>query len=366
MRAFLKLFPLAVIGAMLTTLAPAGAIGENMSAGAVGETTAAGAAVESMRAGAAAGQKPPPPRCNGFNLLDKLAATDPGLHERVVSNSANLENGKAVLWRIERPGRPVSHLFGTVHLSDERVTTLSDATTEALVRANTVIIENADLSADATAKAYNAATKTALFGDGRKLDDLLSKDEFDKVRRAIKSTRAALRPFRPWVVSLMLTGSECERRRLSDGQLVLDMQIADRARQLGIPINGVETTAQQLAALAAIPDDEQVGILRSNIALMDENENLIETMVQLYLTRRVGALWDLQIALAEKAGVPATSFASFEQKIIVDRNRRMRDRSLYYLEKGGAFIAVGALHLPGKTGLVALLREAGYTLTAIE
>jgi len=99
---------------------------------------------------------------------------------------------------------------------------------------------------------------------------------------------------------------------------------------------------------------------------MDENENLIETMVQLYLTRRVGALWDLQIALAEKAGVPATSFASFEQKIIVDRNRRMRDRSLYYLEKGGAFIAVGALHLPGKTGLVALLREAGYTLTAIE
>lgn len=355
MRAFLKLLPLAVIGATLATSA---------SAGAVGDTKAAGTAAESMRAAAA--EKVPPPRCNGFNLLDKLAATDPGLHERVISNSANLENGKAVLWRIERAGRAASHLFGTVHLSDERVTTLSEATLQALVRARTVIIENADLSADATAKAYNAATKTALFTDGRKLDDLLSSDEFDKVRRAIKSTRAALRPFRPWVVSLMLNGSECERRRLTNGQLVLDMQIADRARQLGIPINGVETTAQQLAALAAIPDDEQIGILRSNIALMEENENLIETMVQLYLARRVGALWDLQIALAEKAGVPATSFASFEQKIIVDRNRRMRDRSLYYLEKGGAFIAVGALHLPGKTGLVALLREAGYTLTAIE
>ncbi len=34
------------------------------------------------------------------------------------------------------------------------------------------------------------------------------------------------------------------------------------------------------------------------------------------------------------------------------------------LEEGGLFIAVGALHLPGKKGLVALLREAGYTVTA--
>jgi uncharacterized protein YbaP (TraB family) len=30
------------------------------------------------------------------------------------------------------------------------------------------------------------------------------------------------------------------------------------------------------------------------------------------------------------------------------------------------FISIGALHLPGKQGLVALLREAGYTVTPIE
>jgi uncharacterized protein YbaP (TraB family) len=37
-----------------------------------------------------------------------------------------------------------------------------------------------------------------------------------------------------------------------------------------------------------------------------------------------------------------------------------------HLAEGGAFIAVGALHLPGRHGLVALLREAGYTVTAME
>ena len=33
------------------------------------------------------------------------------------------------------------------------------------------------------------------------------------------------------------------------------------------------------------------------------------------------------------------------------------------LEKGNAFIAVGALHLPGERGLIELLREQGYTVS---
>ena len=45
------------------------------------------------------------------------------------------------------------------------------------------------------------------------------------------------------------------------------------------------------------------------------------------------------------------------------RNLRMRDAALPLLADGGAFIAVGALHLPGAIGLVELLRGAGFTVT---
>jgi uncharacterized protein len=48
------------------------------------------------------------------------------------------------------------------------------------------------------------------------------------------------------------------------------------------------------------------------------------------------------------------------------RNLGMRDKALPLLAEGGAFIGVGALHLPGRQGLVALFREAGYTVTAVE
>ena len=66
------------------------------------------------------------------------------------------------------------------------------------------------------------------------------------------------------------------------------------------------------------------------------------------------------------AGVDAAPVDTFESDIAVKRNYGMRDASLPLLEQGGAFIAVGALHLLGKEGLVELFRAAGYTVTPIE
>jgi uncharacterized protein YbaP (TraB family) len=77
-------------------------------------------------------------------------------------------------------------------------------------------------------------------------------------------------------------------------------------------------------------------------------------------------VWPLQLVLAEQVGVAAKAFDSTEASLIIERNLRMRDKAVEALGEGGVMIAVGALHLPGKQGLVALLRTAGYTVTAVE
>ena len=41
------------------------------------------------------------------------------------------------------------------------------------------------------------------------------------------------------------------------------------------------------------------------------------------------------------------------------------DRLEAHLQRGGAFIAVGALHLPGEDGLIRLLGQRGYSLRMI-
>lgn len=310
-----------------------------------------------------------PARCGGTNLLTRLASTDPALHKRITERARSVENGHAMLWKVARTGRAPSYLFGTVHLTDTRVREISDATRRALRSARSVLLETSDVTPSATTRALIRAAKAAVYTDGRTLDALLTKEEFDQVKETMDRVGVPAKSaklYRPWIISMMLSGSDCERRRIRDGEVVLDMALAQEARVHGIPITGLETADEQIATLASIPEDQQLGMLRANLALIDDTDNLMETMVQLYLERRIGAVWELQLALAETAGLPASTFEGFRQAVIVDRNAKMFDISAGAFEKGGVFMAVGALHLPGKDGLVALLRNAGYTLTPVE
>ena len=44
----------------------------------------------------------------------------------------------------------------------------------------------------------------------------------------------------------------------------------------------------------------------------------------------------------------------------------MLERMLPSLQQGNSFVAIGALHLPGKQGLLAMLEQQGYTLTRLD
>ena len=100
--------------------------------------------------------------------------------------------------------------------------------------------------------------------------------------------------------------------------------------------------------------------------MYDRIDDMMETMVQLYLQRQLGAIWPLQMVLAEKVGVARRPSTPPSRACSSTRNLGMRDKALEALGEGNVFMAVGGLHLPGKQGLVALFREAGYTVTAVE
>ncbi len=66
-------------------------------------------------------------KCRGVDMLAETAARDPQTYTRIMAEAAATKNAGAILWKIEKDGRPASYLFGTVHLTDERVTNLSPA-----------------------------------------------------------------------------------------------------------------------------------------------------------------------------------------------------------------------------------------------
>jgi uncharacterized protein YbaP (TraB family) len=307
--------------------------------------------------------------CHGSDMLAEFESNEPTLYKQLIEDARHLENAQALLWRVEKDGGPPSFLFGTVHLSDPRVSNVSDKVNESLLKSKKLAVEVADLSDEAVAKAMVDAATLLVYTDGHTLNAALSEPEFKQVQDLVSKAGMPAElagALRPWLVNMLLAVSECERKQVASGAAVLDMRLVAEAQKASIPVVGLETIKQQLGALAEVPDDQQIDMLKAGLKYADRTDDMMETLVQLYLKRQMGAAIPFQIAIAAKAGTPASAFDGFQKSLLVDRNARMRDSIKALIEAGPIFVAVGALHLPGKTGLVALLRDAGYTITPVE
>lgn len=308
-------------------------------------------------------------RCQGSDVLAELAARDPAAMARIDKAAAEIANGEANLWRVSRPGIAPSHLFGTIHLTDERVTTLSPAVTAALASARKLALEIAEISPASFAAAMKDLGDTLVFEGDRSLTRELHGDELGTARVALEGAgfpAQALDRLRPWLVTMLTAVSSCERARIKAGLKPLDFRLASLARQRGLPVIGLETIASQMRALASVPDGDQLAVLRVSLKSLSRSGDLMETMVRRYVARETAKVLPMNEELARAAGLESRAFASFHTALLSDRNPRLRDAALPLLAEGGAFVAVGALHLVGRDGLVALFREAGYEVTAVE
>ncbi len=308
-------------------------------------------------------------QCAGRDLLTELGQRDREAVDRIEKAAARTANGEALLWRISGKGIRPSHLFGTIHLSDERVRRLTPATSAALAGAERLVLEVADLSPAALGGAMGRLSDQVVFADGRSLAKMLSAEEFAAAKTA--ALRAGLpEPVlsiaKPWLVSMLLAVSDCERGRTGAGIRPLDLELEHLAKSRGLPVSGLESLEDQLRAMAAVPEADQLIHLRASLKLHARAEDAVETIVRRYLARETAKVWPLQQEIWRAAGFDPVHFTSFQRELVSVRNRRMRDGVLPVLREGAAFVAVGALHLIGEDGLVALLRKAGYSVTAIE
>lgn len=307
--------------------------------------------------------------CGGTSMLPELREADPEGFAAMIAEGEAVSNTEAVLWKVQRGDGPVSHLFGTIHLSDPRVAVMGKPVRDAISQSKVVALEVADASPTATSSAIAEARNLVLFTNGDRLDRLLSAESFEKVKETLAHADLPARLahlFKPWVVSMIMTVPACERKQVKKGEPVLDSAIARLARAKKIPVVGLETIQSQLEAAASVPMGDQLKLLSAGLAYQDRANDLMETLLQIYLDRNVGMSIPLQRLLAKRAGVKGDGYEGYQRELIENRNRRMRTKSLPLLINGNAFIAVGALHLIGPSGLVALYREAGYTVTPVE
>jgi len=308
------------------------------------------------------------PACHGTNLLDELKAENPKEYDRVIAEGAKVPNGKGIFWKIEKAGIAPSYLLGTMHVSDPRVLKMPSGAAEAHAAAKTIVVESDEVLDEKKAMAgMLAKPELTMFTDGNSIDKLLSRDDLAVVEAGLKQrgiSLSAVSRMKPWMLMAFVSLPACEMARKAQNTDVLDKQIALDAAAAGKPVKGLETFAEQFSTLAAIPIDLHMKSLVETIKLGPKLDDVFETMTDLYVSGDIGLTMPLLKAVAPD-GSDDAGYAEFEELVVTRRNHLMAERAAPILAGGGAFIAVGALHLPGKDGLVQLLKDQGFTVTAV-
>lgn len=306
--------------------------------------------------------------CTGDNLLAVMERDNPALLANIRTEAARVENGSGLLWKVEKDGVAPSFLFGTMHLSDPRVLALDEDVQAAFDAADIVVIETTDvLNPSRMAAAMLANPELTMFTDDTTLWSLMSPEDRAAAEAALSERGippGSVSKMKPWMIAAMVALPACELARKAQGAPVLDIMLAGQAQAAGKKLDGLETVAEQLGAMASLPLDLHVRGLVDTLRLGDTIDDVMETMVALYLEGETGAFWPFfRAALPSGDGDDEAGFVAFEEAMVTARNRTMATRAAPVLDAGGAFIAVGALHLPGPEGLVEALRAAGYRVS---
>jgi uncharacterized protein YbaP (TraB family) len=201
-----------------------------------------------------------------------------------------------------------------------------------------------------------------MYADGRNLAVVAGDPLFRKIvplTSGLGLPPDMARLFKPWAMVLLLQMPQ------QDPADVLDFMLQRLATEQGKALFSLETIDEQVAVFEKMPEKEQLALLRHVVETHNELETQREQLLEAYVQRDLGRLW--QIGEAELAQRPELRPLKqlFDQRLLYDRNVRMAERMQPLLKTGSAFIAVGALHLYGERGLLALLARDGYRVTRV-
>jgi len=264
---------------------------------------------------------------------------------------------QGLLWRIEKTGVAPSYLFGTIHIDDQRVTTLPDPVRRSFYSTRTFTME---VSLDSTN--LLALSSRMVYDDGRTLADATGPELYRQIMPIMEQhgvPESLLPVFQPWAVTLMLEAPP------QNSMEVLDFKLYQMAQEQHKPIYELESADEQIAVFTDMSEADQIVLLKDAVENYRDIPQQTEQLVQAYLACDLARMWKISQESADDTAGLNDANQRFEQKLIDQRNVRMSGRMQPQLQQGGAFIAIGALHLYGMRGVPELLQQAGWKVMRV-
>lgn len=268
----------------------------------------------------------------------------------------------ALLWKITGPGvKKPGWLFGTIHLIPASKFTIAEPVKKALADSKRLTTEIDLKSMFSLGAQLSMMTKATMKG-GKTLKTLLSADDYALVKAKLDEKGlpiGMMERMKPMFLTMMIgqesEGDDHPKAGPMDGTTSVEMEIYGVAKRQKMETAGLETVDYQLAVFDSIPYEEQAKMLVEAIRSPEEKgSDEFAKMVELYLSQDIG---QMAVMVAGEA-----DYAKYEDLLLNRRNENWVPLIGRQLREKPTFFAVGAGHLGGEKGVVALLRKAGWTV----
>jgi len=269
------------------------------------------------------------------------------------SEGTAVNTDNSLLWKIEGKAlKQPSYLLGTIHILPQKDFFLSDAMKQALASSQQVVLE---LDMDDPNMSMEMF-KYASMNEGSALDKLLSPADYAKLDSLVKkATGVGVGMFNKW--QPMLVASVVMQQMLDNQPASYELTLVKLAKEGQKEVLGLETIKEQIDAMATIPLPQQAQYLSEMLNDFDQQKALFGKMVDLYKAQKIEEL--LAYIIEESGGI------DFSTVLLNQRNQNWIPKIGEIAAEKPTFFAVGAGHLAGKDGVLALLRKAGYRVTAV-
>jgi len=262
----------------------------------------------------------------------------------------------ALLWRITAQHQTSpSYLFGTIHSEDARVLDLPPPVLEALNNSSRFVME---IVPDAAASAR--ISHRMMLPEGQSLSSVLDTKLYEQAKQAVTDKgipAEAVERMKPWALVMILNMPKPKSGRFLDEMLYETAVHADKKT------GALETPDEQIDALDGLSMKVQIELLRQTLEHYGEIPAITEMLIKAWLKRDLAELQRLSDLSNE--GLPSDTDQLLQTRLVDARNVRMAERMTPLVKQGGVFVAVGALHLPGARGLIALLRKRGFEVQPV-
>lgn len=261
---------------------------------------------------------------------------------------------KSLLWRVSGKGLPQpSYLYGTMHLTDNRLFNFGDSVYQAIEK-------SAGLAIEVNPDEMGAYYVNKMFDEveGSKLREILNEKDFKKYSEALA------RKFKKPASEITTNDIVTEKNRwLNDyfekGEMAtfVDAYLYNIGRRQGKWVGGVEDITDQAGLLDDLVDKSDIDFLLAGDSsyIKTASNRMMEHMVELYTNQDLPGI----------EAMMSSESPEYKDALLIKRNIKMARRIDSLTALRTMFIAIGAAHLPGDSGVIHLLQKRGFTVEPV-